>query len=300
MRQIGHLASEASARTFRDYLYVQGIENQIDHETADGWAIWITDEDKIERANALLKAFQQDPADPQYQSQAKGAAELRTAEAKEEAAYRKKVRSRRQLFGSLSAYGFGPLTLALIIASVAVGILSKLGKDTHPIMGLFITSYSSDGMYVSWLPGLEEIRHGQLWRLLTPIFIHFGPLHLLFNMLWMRDLGSMIEARQSSFHLAALVVVIAVCSNFAQYAIGHSPTFGGMSGVVYGLLGYIWMRGKFDPASGLFLHQYTVMMMLIWFFACLFRLIPGVANIVHTVGLLIGLAWGYLSSLRYR
>ena len=146
---------------------------------------------------------------------------------------------------------------------------------------------------------LPEIRHGEVWRLFTPIFIHLSPLHILFNMLWLRDLGSMIEGRQSSLHLLILTLVIAGCSNLAQcYTSG--PVFGGMSGVVYGLLGYIWMRGKFDPASGLYVHPSTVWMMIIWFFACLIGIIPHVANAAHAAGLVIGMAWGYLSSLRYR
>jgi GlpG protein len=138
-----------------------------------------------------------------------------------------------------------------------------------------------------------------VWRLITPIFIHFDPIHILFNMLWLRDLGSMIEGRQSSWRLAVLVLVIAVCSDLAQYFV-DGPVFGGMSGVVYGLLGYIWMRGKFDPGSGLYLHPSTVTMMIIWFFACFTPLIPHVANGTHAAGLIVGLAWGYLSSLRYR
>ena len=66
-----------------------------------------------------------------------------------------------------------------------------------------------------------------------------------------------------------------------------------MSGVVYGLLGYIWMRGKFDPGSGLYLHPSTVTMMIIWFFACFTPIIPNVANAAHAAGLVIGIAWGY-------
>jgi len=76
--------------------------------------------------------------------------------------------------------------------------------------------------------------------------------------------------------------------------------FGGMSGVVYGLLGYIWLRGKFDPGSGLYLHPSTVTMMAIWFVACFTPIIPHVANAAHAAGLVMGLGWGYLSSQRYR
>src|SRR5262249_46234350 len=126
-------------------------------------------------------------------------------------------------------------------------------------------------------------------------------LHILFNMLWLRDLGSMIEGRQSSLHLLLLVLIIGACSNLGQCYIGmKGPDFGGMSGVVYGLLGYIWIRGKFDPGSGLYLHPTTVWMMVIWFIACFTPFIPNIANSAHAVGLGMGMAWGYLSSLRYR
>ncbi len=300
MRLIGHVVSESSARTFGDYLYVQGIENQIDHEQAEGWAIWITDEDKIENAASLLAAFRQNPADPKYRAQAKSAANLRAAEEKSEATWRRRLQNRRHLFRPLTSYGFGPLTFALIVFSITVAFLSKLGADQPAVMRLFITNFTLDGPYIHWDPGLTEIRHGEIWRLFTPMLIHFGLVHILFNMLWLRDLGSMIEGRQSSWHLAALVLVIAACSNVAQFYIGHGPDFGGMSGVVYGLLGYIWIRGRFDPASGLYLNQSTVVMMLIWFFACLFHLVGNIANTVHAVGLVMGMAWGYLSSLRYR
>jgi GlpG protein len=97
-----------------------------------------------------------------------------------------------------------------------------------------------------------------------------------------------------------LVVVIGIGSNLGQTYIGNSPAFGGMSGVVYGLLGYIWVRGKCDPASGLYLHPSTVVMMLVWFFACLTGMIGHIANAAHGVGLVMGMAWGYLSSLRHR
>ena len=70
-----------------------------------------------------------------------------------------------------------------------------------------------------------------------------------------------------------------------------------MSGVVYGLLGYVWMKGKFDPSSGLFVHPQTVTMMLIWLVLCMTPVIPHIANTAHAVGLAVGVATGFLSSL---
>jgi len=135
--------------------------------------------------------------------------------------------------------------------------------------------------------------------LVTPIFLHFGIIHIFFNMLWLRDLGSMIEARQGSWWLLLLVIVFGVFSNLAQY-LSYGGEFGGMSGVVYGLFGYVWIRGKLDPTSGLFLHQNIVVMMLVWLVVCMFGVFGAVANAAHAGGLLIGMAWGWFSSLRYQ
>jgi phosphoribosyl-ATP pyrophosphohydrolase len=76
MRLIGHLTDEPAAHVFRDYLYVKGIQNQIEHE-GEGWAIWIGDEDKIEQAASLLAVFQNNPSDPKYRAEAEEAAKLR-------------------------------------------------------------------------------------------------------------------------------------------------------------------------------------------------------------------------------
>jgi len=289
MRLIGHLTTEATARRFGDYLYVQGIENRVEHEKESGWAIWVSDEDKIGLAAEMLTAFAQNPEDSKYRSGAKLAAEKKAEEERSREAYAKKVREPASVSRPLVAYGFGPLTIALILACVVVFFLTSFGTEFGPVRALFMSEYRS---------GLTEVRQGQVWRLITPIFVHMGVWHILFNLLWLRDLGGMIESRLGTGVLATLVLAIAVASNLGQYYM-EGPRFGGMSGVVYGLLGYVWMRGKFDPVSGLFLHPTTVVIMLAWFFLCLVGVIPNVANTAHAVGLAIGVAWGYLASMRY-
>ena len=293
---IGHLSDEPSARVFGDFLYAQGIESQAEREADKGWAIWIPDEDQLARAGGLLDEFRRNPQDPKYRSAGTEAGRLRTQAQEDKETYQKKIRSRRHLFRPITPYGFGPLTFALIVISAAVFLRSHYGESSQPIADLFITDWTQGtGDQV-----LSEVRHGQVWRLITPIFIHYGWLHIILNMIWLRDLGSMIEGRQSSLHLLALVLVIAVTSNTAQFLIEHTPNFGGMSGVVYGLLGYIWIRGKFDPGSGLYLHSSTVIMMLVWFVACLTGFVGAIANTAHAAGLIVGVAWGWLSSLRHR
>jgi GlpG protein len=69
-----------------------------------------------------------------------------------------------------------------------------------------------------------------------------------------------------------------------------------MSGVVYGLLGYIWMQGKFNRASNLSLQKQTVTLMIVWFFVCLSGLMGPIANTAHAVGAGLGIAWGYVAA----
>ena len=116
------------------------------------------------------------------------------------------------------------------------------------------------------------------------------PLHLIFNMMWLYQLGSMIEARKSSLFLFFFIAVSALLSNVAQYAL-HGPSFLGMSGVVYALAGYIWIRGKYNPASGLYLDRQSVAILLIWLVVCYTGIMGPIANTAHVVGLLTGMAW---------
>jgi len=172
--------------------------------------------------------------------------------------------------------------------------------DLEPIQSLFISPFLIGDNYLPPDLSLPEIRHGQILAAIHADVHSFQCAAHFFNMLWLRDLGSMIEGRQSSWHLAILALAVSAGSNLAQFYVTHYPNFGGMSGVVYGLLGYVWIRGKLDPASGLYLHRSTVTMMLIWLVACFTKALGPVANYAHLAGLLIGMAWGWVSSLKHR
>jgi membrane associated rhomboid family serine protease len=179
-----------------------------------------------------------------------------------------------------------PLTIALIAICAVLALQSGFGKSTDVLETWLFASPGS--------VGLADILSGQVWRLLTPAFIHFGPMHLLFNMMWLWDLGNLIERRKGPLFLAGFVLAVGIASNFAQYLLGDSPWFGGMSGVVYGLLGYVWMQGRHNPRFGYTLHQSTVVMMLVWFVLCWTGLLGPIANWAHSAGLGIGVVWGFL------
>lgn len=294
MRQIGHINSEASALTFSDALYVNGIENTIKEEDG-GWAIWVIAEEKIPEAKALLKEYLEDPDSERFHQVGEKAHEIKKVAHREEEAYKKRMEAARKKVSGVFENRTGRLTLALIVISAAVALLSQLGNNKSMLGGLFITDYDIIGNRIQWRPGLQEVRNGQIWRLVTPIFIHFGIIHILFNMLWLRSLGTAIERRLGPFQLAALVIGIAIISNVGQYML-TGPSFGGMSGVVFGLLGYIWIRGRYDPNSGLYVDRLTVQMMIFWFILGLTGLIGNIANGTHGFGLATGMAWGYIAA----
>jgi GlpG protein len=294
MRMIGQLQDEDQARRFGRFLYGRGINNQVDESrTGGGWEIWVHDETRLDEALSHLQQFTQNPNDPIFTETTQVAVERRQRQEAQEAPKRARVIDARAAFYH-RPIPYGILTVILIGISVIVFLLTKAGDDLRSAYPLFITTYLTNDRIVLW-QSLPEVFHGQIWRLFTPMFVHFGLMHIFFNMWWLRDLGNIIEARRGKVQFLALVFVIAGISNVAQYVVG-GPMFGGMSGVVYGLLCYMWMQGKFNPASDLSLNPQIVTFMIIWFFLCLFGIIPHVANTAHAAGAVVGAAWGYLGA----
>src|SRR5215213_3138741 len=99
MRLIGHLPSEANASTFSDYLYVQGITNEVEVED-NTWAVWIHSEDELEKAKELLAGFLGNPTDPRFRKEAGQARELKQKAAANEAAVDARVLDRTKVFRS--------------------------------------------------------------------------------------------------------------------------------------------------------------------------------------------------------
>lgn len=290
MRAIGQLTNEAQAHVFSDHLVANKIRNEVE---ADGgaWIVWIHDEEQVDDAKARLERFLTNPAAPEFQSARAQATQVKAAEAEDLANYRQRLRNRRSLFPKFGGYGVGVLTYGLIVLCGIVAILSKLGYDTEFVCKLVLADPTrADGTF------LPEVRAGEYWRLLTPIFIHFGPIHLIFNMMWLFQLGCMIEARRGVSTLAPLIIVTGMLPMVAQYLVSGPGLVGGMSGAIYGLAGFVWLRGKKDPASGVGLDPQSWLIMMIWLVLCMTGAVGRIANTAHLAGLVIGLIWGWVSA----
>lgn len=159
------------------------------------------------------------------------------------------------------------------------------------------------------LPKIERIYQGQLWRLVTPSFMHYDFLHLLFNMSWLILLGPVLEKTMRSFPFLGFSLSAAICSNVAQYCMSGF-NFLGFSGIISSYGGYIFRQSKTSSASS-FAHLYEQTRFLFWmilFFALCsiielilsfytsFRLPFSFANTAHVVGFTFGYFWSYITN----
>lgn len=295
MRIIGYIKGEAAVRILADYLYVKGIECEPEWESGEQWAIWVHSEEQIEPARAIFNEFMAHPGDPKFASEGTQAAAMRSAAKRAEAAYQKRVKGRSETVDMLNRPGFGRFTLGLILLCVVIFVAMSSGDRLRNLMffWLSISNFEASGGGV----GLPEVMRGQVWRLVTPILMHGGFIHIFFNLWWLKDLGGVLEWKLGWRALFFLVVVIAVGSNVAQYY-ADGPRFLGISGVVFGLLGFIWMKGKYDPDFGIQLPQVIVFMMLLWlvlgYTGVLDRSVGPVANTAHSAGLVAGMLCAFL------
>lgn len=143
----------------------------------------------------------------------------------------------------------------------------------------------------------DALAEGQFWRLLTPIFLHFGIFHLAFNSLWVWEFGRRIEGFAGSLHFTVIVLLTGIGSNLGQYLWEGPSLFGGMSGVLYGLLGYLWIRQKVQPQPELALPPGIVGFLLAWLLICMTGIVDllmggRIANAAHASGLVLGMILG--------
>lgn len=191
------------------------------------------------------------------------------------------------------------MTLLVLSLTLLVAGVTLLGESLATLHWLTFTDFRLQGDYLVFIPPAESLAAGQWWRLFTPMLIHFGILHLAMNSLWYWELGRRIEARQGAGWLLALTLLFALLSNAAQYLFGGPSLFGGLSGVLYGLLGYCWIFQRLAPTPAYHLPPGVLVMMLVWLVLCASGLITAlgfgsIANAAHVGGLLAGCLAGLL------
>jgi GlpG protein len=324
MRQVGSLNTEREARRFAAWLVAQRIEAHAEQEPS-GWVVWVRDEDKLPEAREALAHFREHPDDAKYQGAEQSAqAVLRDEEARRKQAQGNVVEMRGRWGAPVPGMSGAPrralLVKLLIGISAAVALLAfndTINSDAHqgPPGQLYrsllfvdpAAARSDAGQVDMW----GSIRRGEVWRLLTPIFIHYDWMHIIFNVMMLYSFGSVIEDRRGTAFMIVLVLALAAFSNAGQAieaTVRSQPSFfGGLSGVVYGLFGYLYIKSKFDSRERYFLHPVTTFIATLWLVLCILADVPpfsgflgalqNVANSAHVVGLIMGAAIAYVPLL---
>lgn len=202
--------------------------------------------------------------------------------------------------GWFAAFARTPVTLLLIVAAVLGFVIIYAGA---PLTWVSLLTYEPFTLYNG--RAVFGDGSGQPWRLVTPVFIHFGWLHIAFNALWCWELGRRIEGALGSLNMAGLFLVTAVASNTAQHQVSGPGLFGGLSGVIYGLLGFAWIAARLSPRWRALAPAAPVMLfMLVWLVLGLLGVMDlfglSVANAAHLGGLLCGAFIGAVFALAYR
>lgn len=189
-------------------------------------------------------------------------------------------------------------TITLLLCLIVAG-LTGLGDNFTTISWFTFLDFRVQGDYLYFSPLAQGLEQGQWWRLVSPMLLHFGVLHLAMNSLWYWELGKRIELRQGPWALLGLTVLFSLVSNLAQHYTSGPSLFGGLSGVLYGLLGHIWLYQWLAPNRYFTLPKGVLAMMLIWLVVCLTGVVGTlglgqIANAAHVGGLLIGCLTGLL------
>ncbi len=302
MRLIGTLNKEPEALRFAAHLVTEGIQAHAEIDR-DNWAIWVRDENRVVEAKGALDDFRRDPDAPVYRGAERAAESLRREETRRDEEAKKNIVNMGSKWKIGGVKRKKPLILTLIVISILVAMGSKMGNDRQG--SVLRTLMFRDGQHendfsVDWTTTeakLIDISKGEVWRTITPIFIHFGGMHLIFNMIMVFQLGSLVEDRRGTVRMGLMVLTVAIVSNLFQALVpanlGGGVHFGGMSGVLYGIFGYLFIKSRWEPELGMRIPQSTVIILLGWmllgFFGVLDQLLGGnIANWAHGIGFATG------------
>ncbi|MEV6365985.1 rhomboid family intramembrane serine protease [Micromonospora musae] len=214
---------------------------------------------------------------------------------------RRSIRPARTAFGGGAAGRHGYVTKALIAVNVLLlllSIASDRGGDAavggSGFGGLLggntpLTDWGAVLGQASYVPfgPMHGVAHGEWYRLITAMFLHYGLLHLLLNMWALWVLGRSLEANLGPLRFLALYLITGFGGNVAAYLFSspQSATVGA-STAVFGLFAAIFviMRRLGRDTSAILP---VLVVNLVFTFA-----VPGISKAGHLGGLVIGALMG--------
>jgi GlpG protein len=332
MRRIGTLETSQQARKLLGYLQSESVDAMIDlvdDSQADGaWNLWIRDEIDVDEAKAAYQEFLRAPASTKFDvppaelpsPSNPGFARARQAERQREndrmKSARRQAASRdlNQLdmpVSDVARQQSIPVVIGIIVISVVMSLATnfskprgnRLGTETLEQKIYRSTSFVDRELYLTeGEDSFASVRKGEVWRFVTPMFLHGDEFHLAFNMLWIFFLGSVIEKLHGSLFFALLVILTQLggmalqvglpAEDWVPKSLHGSPFVVGASGAVYGLFGFLLVRPWVDRRYPINLVPINVVLMIAMLVAGILEFVPNVANGAHLGGLAAGLILG--------
>jgi GlpG protein len=294
MLQLTEFDSKKQANRFSNFLRSEGIPNGVQQHDAK-FELWIERNEHLDVSQTHLQAFLQNPNDAKYQVKI---VDNRRAKRRELKARYKRNFSRN--------YANNYISISLVVMAVLFFILAKyVGYRLIDHFSLVDRGAVLDYQFESILDRQSVLTLWQIflnfilkqpWRLLTPMFIHWNIIHLMFNGYWVYYLGGLIEKKERSWFFIVMILSAALVTNVAQFVVDYAQPSAGLSGVVYAFFAYLWLSAKYNPMSGYWIRQDIVVWMVGWFLIGLSGYFGYVGHYSYLGGLLVGALFAYVKS----
>jgi len=270
MVRILSLNNPRLAQAFVDYMATQGITLHVKTESQEV-QIWLDDESRLPEVEQQLALFLEDPLHARYQAASWQTGNTQTHLSYQHYSYWQRIRSQA-----------GPLTMVVIFLCIAVYILQQIYGDESVMRTL------------AW--PMNSSQYVEIWRWFSPALLHFSLLHILFNLLWWWYLGGPVEKHLGIGKLFTITLVSALVSGWGQ-SLFSGIWFGGLSGVVYALMGYVWLTGELKPERGISLPRGLMVFSIAWLVLGYFNVMGlAIANAAHVFGLVLGLLMAFVDT----
>ena len=126
---------------------------------------------------------------------------------------------------------------------------------------------------------------GEWWRLVTPIFLHGGLLHIAFNTMVLLQLGPLVEQEYGTERFLFVYVATGIAGNVLSQTLGRRPTVGASSAIL-GLIGLLLVYGL--RRGGVFGRNLSSSIGRYAIYVFVFSLLPGVDFLSHAGGFACG------------
>lgn len=186
--------------------------------------------------------------------------------------------------------------------------LPKISSLYQKKFTFFITALCV-GIYLLQLIGFNQeilnlfhypadiLQKNDFWRYLSHTLVHLSPWHILFNLTWWWLFGGEIERQLGIGKIISIYIIAGIMSGIVQNHFSGYAFFG-LSGVVYAVLGYVFVVSKLNSTTQFDVPSGFLTMLIIGIAIGFISPFIGInmGNAAHITGLIIGLILGGLHS----